>query len=109
MAVMLSAGGSLRWYRDTFYENLNYDKLLEGIDNIKPGCEGLYFLPYLTGERTPYADPYARGAFVGMTVRHNARHMTRAVLEGISFGLRDCFELIKNAGVKEITQVRVIG
>lgn len=109
MGVMLSAGGSLRWYRDTYYKDSSYENLLLGIDSIEPGSEGVYFLPYLTGERTPYADPNARGAFIGMTVRHNANHLTRAVIEGISFGLRDCFELIKNAGVKKIHQVRVTG
>ncbi len=109
MGVMLSAGGSLRWYRDTYFKDASYEDLLQGIDNITPGCEGVYFLPYLTGERTPYADPNARGAFIGLTVRHNEKHLTRAVIEGISFGLRDCFELIKHAGVKQIDQVRVTG
>jgi len=109
MGVMLSAGGSLRWYRDTYYKDSSYDDLLLGIDSIEPGSEGVYFLPYLTGERTPYADPNARGAFIGMTVRHNEKHLTRSVIEGISFGLRDCFELIRTAGVKKIEQVRVTG
>lgn len=109
MGVMLSAGGSLRWYRDTFFKSVSYDDLLKGIEGVEPGCEGVYFLPYLTGERTPYADPNARGAFVGLTVRHNEKHLTRSVIEGISFGLRDCYELIKAVGVKKIDQVRVTG
>jgi xylulokinase len=109
MGVMLSAAGSLRWHRDTFTPGLSYDKLLEPCTAIEPGCDGLFFLPYLTGERTPYPDPLARGAFVGLTVRHTFPHLTRSVIEGVSFGLRDSFELLKAAGLHGITQVRVTG
>ena len=109
MGVMLSAAGSLRWYRDTFAPNIDYDTLLKPAAEIPPGSDGLFFLPYLTGERTPYPDPLARGAFVGLTVRHNFPHLTRAVLEGVSFGLRDSFELMKIAGLENISQVRVTG
>jgi len=109
MGVMLSAAGSLRWHRDTFAPGMNYDTLLAPAAEIQPGSDGLLFLPYLTGERTPHPDPLARGAFVGLTVRHTFPHLTRAVLEGVSFGLRDSFELMKNAGLKDITQVRVTG
>jgi len=109
MGVMLSAAGSLRWHRDTFAPGTSYDKLLEPAANIQPGSDGLLFLPYLTGERTPHPDPLARGAFVGLTVRHTLPHLTRSVIEGVSFGLRDSFELIKNAGVGKIKEVRVTG
>jgi xylulokinase len=109
MGVMLSAAGSLRWHRDTFAPNTNYEELLEPIKNIPAGSDGLFFLPYLTGERTPHPDPLARGAFVGLTIRHKLPHLTRAVLEGVSFGLRDSFELMKESGLKNITQVRVTG
>ena len=109
MGVMLSAAGSLRWHRDTFKPELDWDTLLEPVTEIKPGSEGLFFLPYLTGERTPHPDPLARGAFVGLTVRHSFPHLTRAVLEGVSFGLRDSFELMKSSGLENITQVRVTG
>ena len=109
MGVMLSAGGSLRWYRDTFAPGSDYDSLLAPVAKIPAGSDGLFFLPYLTGERTPYPDPLARGAFVGLTVRHSFAHLTRAVLEGVSFGLRDSFELLKEAGVDKISQVRVTG
>jgi xylulokinase len=109
MGVMLSAAGSLRWHRDTFAPDMNYDTLLDPAAEIQPGSDGLLFLPYLTGERTPHPDPLARGAFVGLTVRHTFPHLTRAVLEGVSFGLRDSFELMKNAGLKDISQVRVTG
>jgi xylulokinase len=109
MGVMLSAGGSLRWYQDTFAPIMDYDQLLEPAAEIAPGADGLLFLPYLTGERTPHPDPQARGAFVGLTVRHTMPHLTRAVLEGVAFGLRDSFELMKNAGLASIDQVRISG
>jgi xylulokinase len=109
MGVMLSAAGSLRWYHDTLAPDTDYDELLAPAAAIPPGSEGLLFLPYLTGERTPHPDPLARGAFVGLTVRHTQAHMTRAVIEGVAFGLRDSFELMKNAGLPPITQVRASG
>ncbi|MCX6044091.1 MAG: xylulokinase [Chloroflexi bacterium] len=109
MGVMLSAAGSLRWYRDTLAPGATYDALLAPAANIPAGCEGLLFLPYLTGERTPHPDPLARGAFVGLTVRHTLPHMTRAVLEGVGFGLRDSFELMKQIGLSPIQQVRISG
>ena len=76
---------------------------------IDAGSDGLFFTPYLTGERTPYPDPYARAGFIGLTRQHTRAHLTRAVLEGVAFGLKDCFELIKAAGLGEIRQVRVSG
>ncbi len=109
MGVMLSAAGSLRWHRDTFAPGVSFDDLLAPAANVPIGCEGLLFLPYLTGERTPHPDPLARGAFVGLTVRHSLPHLSRAVIEGVSFGLRDSFELIKSRGGAAITQVRVSG
>jgi xylulokinase len=109
MGVMLSAAGSLRWYRDTLAPGVDFDSLLAPAAAVLPGSEGLLFLPYLTGERTPHPDPLARGAFVGLTVRHTQPHFSRAVLEGVAFGLRDSFELMKSAGLAEITQVRVSG
>ena len=109
MGVMLSAAGSLRWHRDTFAPGVSFDDLLAPAASVPIGCEGLLFLPYLTGERTPHPDPLARGAFVGLTVRHSLPHLSRAVIEGVSFGLRDSFELIKSGGGAAITQVRVSG
>ena len=109
MGVMLSAAGSLRWHRDTFATGVDFDTLLEPAADIPPGSDGLLFLPYLTGERTPYPDPLARGAFVGLTVRHSLPHMSRSVLEGVAFGLRDSFELMKGAGLGDISQVRITG
>lgn len=109
MGVMLSAAGSLRWHRDTFAPETDFEKLLESVVEIPPGSDGLFFLPYLTGERTPYPDPLARAAFVGLTIRHSFPHLTRAVLEGVSFGLRDSFELMKSTGLEDISQVRITG
>ena len=109
MGVMLSAAGSLRWYRDTLAAGVDFDALLAPATDIPPGSEGLLFLPYLTGERTPHPDPLARGAFVGLTIRHTQPHFSRAVLEGVAFGLRDGFELMKAAGLTDIKQVRVSG
>ncbi|MBN1265917.1 MAG: xylulokinase [Anaerolineales bacterium] len=109
MGVMLSAAGSLRWFRDSFSPGTDYDTLVGAGAEIPAGCDGLLFLPYLTGERTPYPDPLARGAFVGLTVRHKLPSLTRAVLEGVAFGLRDSFELMRSAGLSEINQVRVTG
>jgi xylulokinase len=109
MGVMLSAAGSLRWYRDTLAPQVPFEALLVPAAEVSPGSEGLFFLPYLTGERTPYPDPLARGAFVGLTVRHTQSHMTRALVEGVAFGLRDSFELMKSAGLAAITQVRITG
>ncbi len=107
MGVMLSAAGSLQWYRDTIAPSVDFDTLLEEAATIPAGADGLYFLPYLTGERTPHADPLARGAFIGLTSRHTRAHLTRAVLEGVAFGLRDSFELIGQAS--HIEEIRVSG
>lgn len=109
MGVMLSAAGSLRWFRDTFTPGKDFDALLAPTAAIPPGCEGLLFLPYLTGERTPHPDPLARGGFLGLTVRHGLPHLTRAVLEGVAFGLRDSFELVKSTGLSHLQQVRISG
>jgi xylulokinase len=109
MGVMLSAAGSFQWYRDTLAPGVSFDDLLVEAEAVPAGSEGLQFLPYLSGERTPYPDPLARGAFVGLTLRHGRGHLTRAVLEGVAFGLKDGFTLIQNAGVAAIEQVRASG
>ena len=109
MGVMLSAAGSLRWYHDTLATDLAYDALLDEAAVVPPGSEGLVFLPYLTGERTPHADPHAQGAFIGLTPRHTRGHLTRAVLEGGSCGLRDNFRLLEEVGLPSPRQVRISG
>jgi xylulokinase len=109
MGVMLSAAGSLQWYRDTLAPGTSFDDLLNEAEAVPASSEGLLFLPYLSGERTPHPDPLARGAFVGLTLRHGRGHMTRAVLEGVAFGLKDSFALIQSAGLGAIAQICASG
>jgi xylulokinase len=99
MGVMLSAAGSLRWLREVVAPGKPYEQLLAEAERWPPGVEGLTFLPYLAGERTPHIDPAARGAFVGLELRHDRGAFVRAVLEGVAFGLRDCLELLRSLGV----------
>ncbi len=98
MGVMLSAAGSLRWLRDTIGGDVSYDDLIAGAERWEPGVEGLLFAPYLAGERTPYPDPDARGAFLGLGLRHDRGALARAVLEGVAFGLRDALDLVVEMG-----------
>ncbi len=109
MGVTLSAAGSLQWYRDTLAPGESFDALVAEAEGAPAGSEGLLFLPYLSGERTPHPDPLARGSFVGLTVRHRRAHLTRAVLEGVAFSMRDCFALLQGAGLGDVKQVRVAG
>jgi xylulokinase len=109
MGVMLSAAGSLRWLRDALAPDQSFDQLVAGAAEVPPGADGLLFLPYLSGERTPHPDPDARGAFVGLTVGHDLRHLTRAVLEGVAFGLRDGIDLMETAGVPRPDAIRASG
>ncbi|MDR7416873.1 MAG: xylulokinase [Armatimonadota bacterium] len=115
MGVMLAAGGSLRWLREGLgipdWHRAGgdpYALMTEEAAEVPPGSEGLLFLPYLSGERTPHADPFARGAFVGLTLRHRRAHFVRSVLEGVAFGLRDSLEILRTMGLAP-TQVRVSG
>lgn len=105
MGVMLSAAGSLQWYRDTCALNIGFDELCDSAKSIGIGSDDLLFLPYLTGERTPHCDPYLRGAFIGLSRRHTQAHLTRAVLEGIGFGLYESILLMRKAGnsIKQAT------
>ncbi|MGA9762538.1 MAG: xylulokinase [Gaiellaceae bacterium] len=100
MGVMLSAAGSLRWFRDTLAPGAGYEQLTAEAGLWRPGAEGLLFLPYLQGERTPHVDPNARGAFSGLSLVHDRGALVRAVLEGVAFGLRDSLELLRQLGVE---------
>jgi xylulokinase len=100
MGVMLSAAGSLRWFRDALAPGVKYERLTAEAERVVPGSDGLIFLPYLTGERTPHADPAARGAFVGLQLAHGRGALVRAVLEGVAYGLRDSLELLRALGVE---------
>jgi xylulokinase len=109
MSVMLSAAGSLRWFRDALAPGASYDDLVGAAGEVPAGSAGLLFLPYLTGERSPYPDPLARGAFVGLTLAHDLRHLTRAVVEGVAFGLRDGLDLMIEAGMPAPGVIRASG
>jgi len=113
MGVMLSAGGAFAWYERELARDLAKKKnssmlLNEEAAHIAPGADGLTFLPYLQGERTPHRDASARGAFVGLSLAHTRAHMTRAVIEGICFGMRDSLSIIRRLAVA-IDRVLVTG
>ena len=109
MGVMLSAGGALQWFRNTLCVEERakaaasgrdaYAYITEAAERVPPGAEGLVFLPYLTGERTPHKDPYAKAAFIGLSLRHSKAHMARAVLEGVAFGMRDSLDIMREMGI----------
>jgi xylulokinase len=94
MGVMLSAAGSLQWLRDTAAPGEDFAALVALAERWEPGAEGLTFLPYLSGERTPHGDPDARGSFTGLSIRHDRGALVRAVLEGVACGLRDSYDLV---------------
>jgi len=100
MGEMLSAAGSMQWFRDTLAAGVRFADLDAGAAEWVPGSDGLVFLPYLAGERTPHADPDARGAFIGLSLRHDRPAMVRAVMEGVAYGLRDSLELLTDLGVR---------
>ena len=100
MGVMLSAAGSLRWFRDAFAPAAAYDELLTEAAGVEPGAGGVLFLPYLSGERTPHADPRARAAFTGLGLEHGRAALVRAVLEGVAYAMRDSLELLQDVGVR---------
>ena len=98
MGVMLSAAGSLRWLRDALGADVTFEALMDEAGTWEAGVEGLLFAPYLAGERTPHPDPAARGAFTGLSLRHDRGALVRAVLEGVAFGLRDSLDLVSELG-----------
>jgi xylulokinase len=116
MGVTLAAGGSLQWFANLIAtsrgsksnDGVDFDKLTMEAAATPSGAEGLFFLPYLAGERTPHADPLARGAFVGMTLKHGRGHFVRSVMEGVTYSLRDCLSIIEEQGVT-VQQVRASG
>ena len=109
MGVTLAAAGSLQWYRDTLAPGVPFEALVAEAAEVPAGSDGLLFTPYLSGERTPHPDPMARASFVGLTVRHRRAHLTRAVLEGVAFSMRDCFALLGEAGLPKVRGVRIAG
>ena len=105
MGVTLTAAGALNWFVETIAKELSagkkdpFDVLVNEASRVPVGSEGLFFLPYLAGERTPHADPFARGSFVGLTLKHGRGHLTRSILEGVAFALRDSLAIIKDLEV----------
>jgi xylulokinase len=118
MGVNLSAGGSLQWFRNELCKadlaeakrkkTEVYDVLSKEAETVRPGSQGLFFLPYLSGERTPHADPDARGCFVGLTLAHTRGHLIRAILEGVTYSMRDSLEIIEGLGVP-VREIRASG
>ncbi|HAH47032.1 xylulokinase [Gimesia sp.] len=118
MGVVLSAGGSLQWYRDQLCELQvaaakkqkvdPYQLITAQAAEAPAGSEGLFFLPYLTGERTPHADPYARAAWIGLSLRHGRAHLSRAVIEGATYAMRDSLEIIQELQIP-VKEIRLSG
>lgn len=118
MGVNLSAGGSLQWFRNQLCQEVMaeakkrkidaYQILGEEAEKTPVGAEGLFFLPYLSGERTPHADPEARGCFVGLTLAHTRGHLTRSIMEGVTYSMRDSLAIIRELGVP-VKQIRASG
>lgn len=118
MGVVLSAGGSLQWYRNQLCEQQvavakrqkvdPYELITAQAEQAPPGSEGLFFLPYLTGERTPHADPDARAAWIGLSLRHGRPHLSRAVMEGATYAMRDSLEIIKELNIP-VREIRLSG
>ena len=107
--AILSAGLSLKWLRENIlHTSDSYPIFDEEVDKIKVGSEGIIFLPYLLGERSPYMNPEAKGVFFGLSLKHHRAHLVRAVMEGVVFALRDCLEVFKELGIK-IEQVIASG
>ncbi|MGB0738922.1 MAG: xylulokinase [Planctomycetaceae bacterium] len=118
MGCVLSAGGSLQWFRNQLCQQEvaaakrrkidPYELITEQAESAPAGSEGLFFLPYLTGERTPHADPHARGSWIGLSLRHSKGHMARSVMEGATFAMRDSLEIIEEMNIP-VREVRASG
>ncbi len=116
MGVSLTGGGALDWFTKRLCSEIGngkpkanpFDVLNKEAAEVPPGCEGLFFLPYLAGERTPHADPDARGCFIGLTLKHARGHMARAIMEGVAYAMRDSLSIIHEMGVP-VRQIRASG
>lgn len=109
MGVTLAAGSSLNWFKQTFAPHESFEELLNNIDQISPGSNGLLFAPYISGERTPYTDSKIRGTFLGIDISHTRDHFARAVLEGITYSLRDSQEIMRQYFKKTFKQIVSVG
>jgi len=108
MGVTQGAGFSLQWFRNQLAPGANYDALMTEAATAEPGSQGLYWLPYLMGERTPHLDPTARGGWIGLTASHSRAHLIRALIEGVSYSQKDCLDIVESLGVK-VASVRASG
>ena len=115
MGVSLTGGGALEWFTNRLCAEIAggdkrraFEALNQEASQVPPGSEGLFFLPYLAGERTPHADPHARGCFIGLTLKHGRGHMVRAIMEGVAYAMRDSLAIIKEMGVP-VRQIRASG
>ncbi len=114
MGVTLTAGGALQWFAEQLCQGLGskqksvYELLSAEAGEVPAGSEGLFFLPYLAGERTPHADPDARGSFIGLTLKHTRGHLARSIMEGVTYAMRDSLAIIQEMGVP-VRQVRASG
>lgn len=109
MGVTLAAGHSLTWFKNTFAPDKSFDELLANIDQVEPGSKGLLFAPYIVGERTPYTDSKIRGSFIGIDTTHRLDHFARAVLEGITFSLKDSQHLMETVANKRFEKIVSVG
>ncbi|WP_018659319.1 xylulokinase [Allofustis seminis] len=109
MGVTLAAGNSLQWFKKCFFKNAKYEEILEGASKIEPGANGLLFTPYIVGERTPHVDSTVRGSFVGIDIAHTINHFSRAVIEGITFSLKESQELIETETKKSLNKIVSLG
>ncbi|MGX7031359.1 xylulokinase [Vagococcus zengguangii] len=109
MGVTLAAGHSLNWFKDTFASNESFESLLSDIDKIAPGSDGLLFTPYIVGERTPHADSQIRGSFIGLDTTHSLKHLAKAILEGITFSLKDSQQLMEVESNRKFERIVSVG
>lgn len=109
MGVTLAAGNSLDWFKNTFAKDLSFGDLLGGISELKPGADGLLFTPYIVGERTPHVDSQIRGSFIGIDTHHTLTHFAKAVLEGITFSLKDAQVMMENIAGRQFDRIVSVG
>lgn len=109
MGVTLSAGDSLKWFKENFYPETSFNELMKIVDGITVGSEGILFAPYLSGERCPHTDATIRGAFIGVTHQHTVEHFLSAVVEGITFSLKDVLELLENTKGLNLNSIVSVG
>jgi xylulokinase len=108
MGVTQGAGLSLQWFRNNLAPGVPYDDLMKEAQSAPPGCHGLFWLPYLMGERTPHLDALARGGWVGLTAKHRRADLIRSIIEGVSYSQKDCLIIVEELGA-EARSVRASG